>query len=78
MTTYTYMSEQGKNRTISTIEEAKSVIIATAMVREHDREELMDDKDITEVAKTFEIDLNGLSIKRSSDPRDFYYTYSFN
>lgn len=78
MTTYTYKSEQGKNETIDTIEAAKKVIIATATTRELNREELMSDKDITKVADTFGIDLSSLSIRRSVDHRDFFYTYSFN
>lgn len=74
---YTYMSEQGRNRTINTIKEAKSVIVATAMSREINRDELMNDKVLTELADIFGINLNELKIERSIDPRDFYYTYSF-
>lgn len=74
---YVYNSEQGKTETIRTMEKARSVIIATATVRELTREELLKDKDITGVAEYFGIDLNELTIERSKSPYDFFFTYSF-
>ena len=74
---YIYISEQGKTEAIRTMDKARSVIIATATVREHTREELLRDKDITGVAECFGINLNDLVIERSESPYDFYFTYSF-
>ncbi|MEX3623537.1 hypothetical protein [Viridibacillus arvi] len=77
MPSYTYNSEQRKEQIISTAEEAKRVIIATATVRMHNREELMKDVQITEVANIFGINLDNLKIERSVHPNDFFFTYSF-
>lgn len=78
MAKYTYTSEQGKEVTISTIEEVKRVIIATATVREHSKQEVLEDIQITELAKAFGLNLEeDLIVMKSDNPNDFFYSYYF-
>ena len=74
---YAYTSEQAKQVTICSVEEAKKIIIATATARELSMVELLIDKDIADVVNHFSINLNDLSIEINPDPNDFTYTYSF-
>lgn len=78
MSSYTFTSEQAKTRTITTVEEAKSVIIATATSRMHDRASLIKDKDLNEVAHAFGLHLTDVDVQINNDPNDFPFTYSFN
>ena len=78
MSKYTYTNEQGNKRTISKIEEAKRVIIATATIREHSREEILEDIQIMELAKAFGLNLEeDLIVMKSDNPNDFFYSYYF-
>ena len=74
---YTYTSQQGKQVTIDNIEQAKRVIVATAMVRCHDSVTILGDKDIKSVAETFGISLDDLIIVPSDHPHDFAFNYYF-
>lgn len=79
MAKYTYTNEQGNKRTISKVEEAKKVIIATATIREHSREEILEDTQIMELAKVFGLNLEeDLIVMKSDNPNDFFYSYHFN
>ena len=77
MPSYTFTSEQARPRTISTVEEAQRVIIATATTRMHNREQLYMDLQLVAIADCFDIDLSSIVICDSTDPNDFPYTYSF-
>lgn len=72
-----YISEQGKSATIDTIEQAKRVIVATAMVRCHDSATVLEDNDIKAVAETFGISLDDLVIISTRHPHDFAFEYYF-
>lgn len=74
---YIIKTEQGKDRDIRTVKEAKAVIIATSMSRCLTREEVLLDPDLTKVANFFDIDLGTIIVKPSIDHRDFPFTYSF-
>ena len=78
MARYTYTNEQGSKRTISKVEEAKKVIIATATIREHSRQEILEDTQIMELAKVFGLNLEeDLIVMKSDNPNDFFYSYYF-
>ena len=78
MAKYTYTNEQGNKRTISKVEEAKKVIIATATIREHSRQEILEDTQIMELAKVFGLNLEeDLVVMKSDNPNDFFYSYHF-
>lgn len=74
---YIIKTEQGKDRDIKTVEDAKAVIIATSMSRGLTKEEVLLDSDLTKVANFFDIDLSTIIVKPSIDHREFPFTYSF-
>lgn len=75
---YTYTSEQAKSVTIETAEQAKRVIIATAIVRCHTKESLMEDEQLDDLAYAFDLNLGDIEVGVSEDPNDFPFTYKFN
>lgn len=72
---YTFTNERGEVRTISRLDEARAVIVSTAMVRMHNREDLLQDKELQEVAAAFGIDLEDVTVESNEDPNDFPFTY---
>lgn len=72
---YTFENQRGEVRTVTRIEEAKAIIVATAMVRGHNKEELIKDKQIQEVAEAFGIILEHVAVEPNDDPNDFPYAY---
>lgn len=72
----TYESEQGKIEEITSVEQAKRVIIANATVRCHTKQSLLEDKDILGIANAFKIDLNDVIITESDHYLDYPFKYS--
>lgn len=77
MAIYAFTLEQNKERVITTVEEAKSVIIATATVRMHDYVSISKDAILMEVMNIFNIPLLSLVIRDNPDHNDFPYLYEF-
>lgn len=75
--TYSYNAETGDTVTITTVEEAKRIIRATAKVRMHDYKSLNEDIQLSHVAKVFGLDLRTVRVTESESHYDFPYDYEF-
>lgn len=74
---YRFENQRGEIREVTRVEEAKAIIIATAMVRGHNRDNLFRDNQIIEVAEIFGLNLGSIVIEPTHDPNGFPYSYHF-
>lgn len=73
---YTLEVETG-TRTITTKEEAKRIICATAIRFCSTKEELRNDEKIQDLAKAFDINTEKIIMTPTTNPYDFPFSFSF-
>lgn len=77
MPSYTYTSEQGKDVTITTAEQARRVISATSTILCYTEQTLAQDKQLMDILVSFDISLLSIVVIDNPNPMDFPYLYLF-
>lgn len=74
---YTITTEQYKKRIIHTVEEAQRVIIATMIAHNLELHDVHEMKELYELAKEFDIDLNSIKRIDGNCPINEPYRFTF-